>query len=123
MKNIFYIYCSLYILISLLMTYSVFDNILYSKILAAFSILVLGFVAIMPLLVIIYPKIIKASRYDSKYMNFCLIAAILRFLFWAINIIGVRDHMILLFLNAFGLSIFALIQSRFKRISSEYFKY
>jgi len=105
------------------MTYAVFDNILFSKILASFSILVLGFISIMPLMVIIYPKIIKSNRYDSKYMNFCLIAAILRFLFWAINIIGVRDHMILLILNAFGLAIFALIQSNFKRISSEYFKY
>ena len=123
MRFIFYTYCLLYAITSVIMNYCVFESVLYSKILASFSILVMAFVCMSPLAVILNPNLIKASRTDSKYMNFCLIAGGLRFVFWAVSIMGVRDHMTLLFLNAFGLSIFALLESRFKRISNEYFKY
>lgn len=123
MKIIFYTYCFLYSVISLMMNYCVFESIMYSKILASFSILVMGGVCLAPIAVIVNPSLIKSHRSDSKYLNFCLVAGLLRFFFWAVSIIGVRDHMILLFLNAFGLSIFALIESKFKRISNEYFKH
>lgn len=105
------------------MNYCMFEDILYSKVLASFSILVMAFVCMAPLAVILNPNLIKSCRTDSKYMNFCLIAGGLRFIFWAVSIMGVRDHITLLFLNAFGLSIFALLESKFKRISNEYFKY
>ena len=123
MKFIFYTYCFLYSVTSIMMSYCVFESIMYSKLLASFSVMVIGFVCLAPLAVILNPSLIKASNTDSKYMNFCLIAGFLRFVFWSVSIMGIRDHMILLFLNAFGLSIFALLESRFKRISNEYFKY
>lgn len=123
MKIIFYTYCLLYSITSLMMTFCVFESIMYSKLLASFSVLVIGFVCLAPLAVIINPNLIKSSRTDCKYMNFCLIAGFLRIVFWAVSIIGIRDHITLLFLNAFGLSIFALLENRFKRISNEYFKY
>lgn len=123
MRIIFYTYCFLYVLVSLLMQYCVFESIMYSKLLVAFSVLVMGMVCLAPIIVVINTSLIKSNRHDSKYMNYCLAAGVLRFFFWAVSIIGIRDHITLLFLNAFGLAIFALLESRFKRISNEYFKH
>lgn len=105
------------------MQFCSFESIIFSKTLAAFSILVMGIVCLAPIVVIANPYLIKSNKYDSKYMNYCVAAGVLRFFFWAVSIIGIRDHMTILFLNAFGLSIFALLESRFSRISNEYFKY
>lgn len=88
-----------------------------------FSILHTAFPLAAPLIVITHPGLIKPNRTDSKYMGFCLYAGLFRSFFWALAIVGLRDHMTVLFLNAFGISIYALLESRFKRISNEYFKY
>lgn len=94
-----------------------------SKVLMALSIINTAFPLAAPLIILITPGLVKPHTTDSKYMNFCLYAGLFRFLFWTCAIIGLRDHMIVLFLNAFGISIFALSESKFTRISNEYFKY
>lgn len=123
MRFIFFIYCIWYPLNTLAIQYWNSNSILCSKILGSLSILSIGFICLAPLGVILNPSLIKTSQTDSKYMNFCLIAGILRISFWAISIIGLRDHLTLLTLNAFGMIIYALLESKFKRISNEYFKY
>ena len=94
-----------------------------AKLLMAVSILNTAFPLAAPLIVIITPGLLKPRKSDSKYMNFCLYAGVFRFFFWSCALFGLRDHMVVLFLNAFGLAIFALLESKFDRISNEYFKY
>lgn len=124
MKRIFIIYCIWYILLAFLMKYGEFDSLFISRSLGAIAILNTGFIVLFPIAVIINPSIIKSNRTDQKYMNYCFAAGLFRIIFWAVSIYGLRDHTILLSLNASGILLYALIiEKHTKRISNEYFKY
>jgi len=105
------------------MNFANFEDVFSAQITAAISIFSIGFVALMPGFIMANPSIIKSHRTDPKYYNFCQVATGLRILFLVVSMMGLRDHLILLSLNAFGLSIFAMLEGNFKRISNEYFKH
>lgn len=98
-------------------------SLLASQLLFSLGILNTGFPLIACVMVIIYPNLIKSDRSDAQYLNFCLVAGVFRIVFWSCAPFGLRDHMTILFMNAFGISVYALMQNQFKRISNEYFKY
>lgn len=122
MRLIFYTYIISYILIAIVIQYGE-TSMLVSKCLYSLALLLLGFVVMAPIAVIINPKVIKSHKSDQKYLNLCFAAGLFRIIFLACGPFGLRDYMLILFLNAFGLLIFAFLESKFKRISNEYFKY
>lgn len=98
-------------------------SVFVSKILFSLGILNTGFPLVMPLCTILHPGFIKSHKTDPKYLNFCLAAGGIRILVWACCPFGLRDHLAILFMNVFGIMVYALIESKSKRIASEYFKY
>lgn len=122
MRLIFLTYSVLYISLSLMMYFGN-TSMLVSQMLFSFSTLLIGFVVLAPIAVIINPRIIKSHKSDQKYLNLCFAAGLFRIIFLACGPFGLRDYMLILFLNAFGLLVYALLESKFTRISNEYFKY
>lgn len=98
-------------------------SLFMSKCFFSISILVMAIPVLGPIAIMISPRLIKSHKSDSKYLNYCFIAGLFRIIFWACGPFGLRDHVVILLLNAFGILIYAVIENRFKRISNEYFKY
>lgn len=122
MRLIFYTYSVCYVLIALLVKYGE-TSMFISQCLYSIALLLLGFVVLAPIAVIVNPRIIKSHKSDQKYLNLCFAAGLFRIIFLACGPFGLRDYMLILFLNAFGLLVYALLESKFTRISNEYFKY
>jgi len=123
MKFLFYLYSFLYLSVALLMEYGQ-TNLFISKTLISFATLTMLIPCCIPVLVIVYPKLIKSNRSDAKYMNYLIAAAFFRIIFLSIMVFGLRDHMTILFLNVGGLLFYAIFIDRFiLRIDNEYFKY
>jgi len=122
MRVIFYIYCLTYIALALCM-YFIDMSMVVSKIFFSLGMLSTGFPLIACMAILVNPYTVKSHRTDSKYLNFCLAAGTFRIIFWSCAPFGLRDHVTILLLNAFSLSIYALLESKFTRISNEYFKY
>lgn len=98
-------------------------SMFWGKLLFSLSILIMGIPVLAPIVIMISPSLIKPHKSDPKFMNYCFVAGMFRIIFWACGPFGLRDHMTILFLNVFGLAIFAMLEGQFKRISNEYFKY
>lgn len=104
------------------MSYS--DTSLFvAQLLFSISIVIMAMPLLGPIAIMISPRLIKPHRSDPKYLNYCFVAGLFRIIFWACGPFGLRDHAVILILNAFGILIYAIIENRFKRISKEYFKY
>lgn len=99
-------------------------NMDISKLLISIATLTMIIPCCAPILVIIYPKIIKSHKTDQKYLNYLVVAALLRIIFLSIMVFGLRDHMTILFLNAGGLLFYAIFIDKFiLKVDNEYFKY
>jgi len=123
MNKIFYIYSFTYLVLSLVIKYSQVSPFL-SKSLVVLSIWSMLIPALGCFAAILYPNLMPSNRYDQKYFNLCAAATGLRIIFWGLGIIGLRDQVLLLFLNAAGLVAFSIfILPRMKYVPKEYFKY
>jgi len=123
MKGLFFSYSFLYLAIALIMSFSQVTP-MQSKLLFCLAILIMGLVLIAPLLVIMYPKLIKPHKSDPVYMNYCLATGIFRIVFLSLGVFGLRDHLTLLMLNSTCVLLYVLFIDRFiKKTPLDYFKY
>lgn len=123
MRALFYIYSFFYLVVSLLIKYSQV-SVFLSHLMVFLSLLSIVIPALGCFVAILYPKFIPSGRYDQKYFNLCAVATGLRIIFLACGIWGLRDQVLLLFLNATLLLLFAIfIDKKIKYVPKEYFKY
>ena len=94
-----------------------------AKLITTFLFYNLGFVAIAPLFLIIYPSTIKSHRSDPTFLNLCLMSAIIRILVWSAVVWGLRNNGVVWGINIFVMGIVAIGEKHFKKIENEYFKY
>lgn len=122
MKKLFYTYAFIYLAVSIIVEYAE-TSIMVSKVLFSISTASLLIPAIAPVLIIIYPKILKSHKEDQKYLNLNCAAAFFRILFMSLAPLGLRDHSILIMLNASGIFLYAfLFMDKIKYVPTEYIK-
>jgi hypothetical protein len=121
MKNIFISYWVWYVIILSVLIYGFEMPIYVSKIVGVLMFLNFAFIAFAPIYNLIYAK--KSHSSDQKYLNACLHSGIIRVVICVGAFYGLTDHKIILALNAFGMLVFILIESKLKQISKEYFNY
>lgn len=123
MRNIFLIYWLWFVATIVFMNYATDISPMLAKTAVCLSVLNFSFVCLAPVYILIHSDVVKSNRSDSKYLNYCLYAGLIRSFIWSVSILGIRDHLIILALNAFGMAVIALTEGKFKRISNEYFKF
>lgn len=121
MRKIFLIYWFWYVATLLLLIWGFNMAVWIRQIFAVNMFLSFVFIAFAPIYHLIYSK--KSHRTDQRYLNACLNSGVIRAVIWVGAFYGINDHKTILALNAFGMLIFILMESKLKQIDKSYFNY